>query len=232
MGGKVWSKEEEQVFWARMMVQSPKRLAADQERFSEKSWEQIAKEMTEIMGDKARRKYTSLGVFEHYFQNAGLGRFSPNAGRLPIKYYQAERELKKEKNDTKSAQAPAPGPAPASAPASTPAPAQAPTLEGENGAGACKRKTHTTRRHDALVYLGSSGSTTQFPIPSSYHRPSPTSSFTAPAALSVLPNLPLRDLIQRQYYSNRFLANHGRDTDDDMFVAQENAAPRRGVYEV
>lgn len=65
MGGKVWSKEEEQVFWTHMMVQSPKRLAADQERFSEKSWEQIAQEMTEIMGDKARRKYTSLGVCEY-----------------------------------------------------------------------------------------------------------------------------------------------------------------------
>lgn len=62
MGGKVWSKEEEEVFWTQMMVQSPKRLPTDQNKYAEKTWHQIAREMTEIMGDNARRKYTGLGV--------------------------------------------------------------------------------------------------------------------------------------------------------------------------
>ncbi|GAB1314246.1 hypothetical protein MFIFM68171_04456 [Madurella fahalii] len=213
MGGKVWSKEEEEVFWTRMMVQSPKRLAPDQERFGEKSWDQIAREMTKIMGDKARRKYTGLGIFEHYFQNAGLGRFSPNAGRLPLKYYRAERELKKERNDTKK---------------SDPAPAP----KDEEDGGIRKRKTHTTRRHDPPVDSDSLGSTTQSPIPASYQEQPLTSSSTAPATVLALPNPPSRYLIRRQYYLDRFLANHGWDAEDDMFVAQENAAPRRVVHEV
>ncbi|KAL2019613.1 hypothetical protein VTK56DRAFT_9428 [Thermocarpiscus australiensis] len=95
MGGKVWSKEEEEVFWTRMMPQSPKRLGADIDRYQEKSWYWIANQMTQIMGEKARRKYTHLGVFEHYFQNTVLGRFSPNCGKLPLKYYLEEQTNKR-----------------------------------------------------------------------------------------------------------------------------------------
>jgi hypothetical protein len=65
MGGKVWSKEEETVFWEQLIPHSPKRLGDDIENNEEKSWEWIAEEMKEAMGDDARRNYTYLSVCEY-----------------------------------------------------------------------------------------------------------------------------------------------------------------------
>jgi len=61
MGGRIWSKQEEVIFWKKLIPHSPKRLGKDLEN-EEKSWEWVAQEMTERMGKNARREYTALGV--------------------------------------------------------------------------------------------------------------------------------------------------------------------------
>ncbi|KAK3901845.1 hypothetical protein C8A05DRAFT_34452, partial [Staphylotrichum tortipilum] len=96
MGGKVWSREEEEFFWTKMVPHSPKRLGDDLQN-EEQTWDWICEQMTHGMGDKARRTYTYLCVFEHYFQNAYLGRFSPKVGKLHLKYYHDEQAKKKAK---------------------------------------------------------------------------------------------------------------------------------------
>ncbi|EGS17176.1 uncharacterized protein CTHT_0064910 [Thermochaetoides thermophila DSM 1495] len=88
MGGRIWSKQEEVIFWKKLIPHSPKRLGKDLEN-EEKSWEWVAQEMTERMGKNAR--------LEHYFQNTYLARFSPNVGRMAVKYWRHEQKLKKQK---------------------------------------------------------------------------------------------------------------------------------------
>ncbi len=66
MGGKVWSKEEEEFFWTKLVPHSAKRLGDDLINNEEQSWDWICEQMTEGMGDKARRKYTYLCVCECY----------------------------------------------------------------------------------------------------------------------------------------------------------------------
>ncbi|KAK4137528.1 hypothetical protein BT67DRAFT_371107 [Trichocladium antarcticum] len=87
MGGKLWSKDEEEVFWLQLIPHSPKRIGDDRVKNKEHSWYWFADQMIQIMGHNARREYTPLCVFEHYFQNACLGRFSSKVGRLPLKYW-------------------------------------------------------------------------------------------------------------------------------------------------
>jgi hypothetical protein len=63
MGGKIWSKEEERIFWYLIRF-SPKRLGADLEN-PEKSYAWVGDQMHARMGDGARRKYTHLCVCEY-----------------------------------------------------------------------------------------------------------------------------------------------------------------------
>ncbi|KAK3299392.1 uncharacterized protein B0H64DRAFT_99265 [Chaetomium fimeti] len=97
MGGKTWSRKEELVYWLELIPHSPKRLGHDLAANEEKAWNWVAQRMTKSMGSSARRKYTPLCVFEHYFQNTYLGRFSPNIGKLHLRYYRREQASKKKK---------------------------------------------------------------------------------------------------------------------------------------
>ncbi|KAM7221115.1 hypothetical protein V8F06_003500 [Rhypophila decipiens] len=85
MGGKVWSVEEERCFWTQIISRSQKRVGVDKAN-AQKSWDDLAKDMKEIMGPQGRRDYTPLGLFEHFFQNAVKKRFSPHAGRFAREY--------------------------------------------------------------------------------------------------------------------------------------------------
>ncbi len=69
MGGKTWSREEEEVFWLQMVPLSPKRLGDDIEKNEERHWEWIAQEMKRIMGPNARRNYTGLSTCEYLYFN-------------------------------------------------------------------------------------------------------------------------------------------------------------------
>ncbi|KAK0635444.1 hypothetical protein B0T17DRAFT_42015 [Bombardia bombarda] len=87
MGGKVWSHEEEEVFWMDIIPKSNKRVGID--RLSDREvmgWPELAQYMVQVMGERARREYTALSLFEHYFQNVVKQRFSPHAGRLVSRY--------------------------------------------------------------------------------------------------------------------------------------------------
>ncbi|KAH9909611.1 hypothetical protein F4778DRAFT_712009 [Xylariomycetidae sp. FL2044] len=78
MGGKVWSDREEKYFWRTAISNSPKRAGIDRAK-SEKSWEQLSRDMQISMGNHARRAYSGTMLFEHYFQNIESQRKSPNA---------------------------------------------------------------------------------------------------------------------------------------------------------
>ncbi|KAK3308735.1 uncharacterized protein B0T15DRAFT_551047 [Chaetomium strumarium] len=94
MGGKIWSVEEEQIFWKDLIPHSPKRLDEDFHNNKEKPWAWVAAEMSKRV-TVPRRKYTGLGVYEHYFLNAYQARFSPNVGQLAVPYWRFEQSLKK-----------------------------------------------------------------------------------------------------------------------------------------
>lgn len=57
MGGKTWSREEEQLFWQVIVPRSPKGVNPAG-RISD--WEECAKIMQRTMGQRARRNYTKL----------------------------------------------------------------------------------------------------------------------------------------------------------------------------
>ncbi|KAJ4306464.1 hypothetical protein N0V88_001267 [Collariella sp. IMI 366227] len=95
MGGRIWSRDEELVFWTKLIPHSAKRLQKDQGN-PEQTWRWVRLQMAAILGEKARREYTDQGVFEHYHQNTVQGRFSPNAGKLPYHYYVHEQKLREE----------------------------------------------------------------------------------------------------------------------------------------
>lgn len=61
MGGKVWSKEEEECFWTYIIPRSAKRLGVDRAN-PPKTWAVLTREMQERMGNQARRNYTELGL--------------------------------------------------------------------------------------------------------------------------------------------------------------------------
>lgn len=66
MGGKIWSKEEEDLYWNELIPHSPKRLGDDLDN-EEQPWTWVAKQMRERMGKDARRKYTHLCVCKCIF---------------------------------------------------------------------------------------------------------------------------------------------------------------------
>ncbi|KAK3327260.1 hypothetical protein B0T19DRAFT_157745 [Cercophora scortea] len=102
MGGRVWSAQEEEMFWKKIIPHSPKRLGVSRSN-PEKTWVELAEEMTRLMGDDARREYTPLSLFEHYFQNAEKQRISPNARHLVTSYLRQRdgRHVKNKKNNLK-----------------------------------------------------------------------------------------------------------------------------------
>lgn len=57
MGGKTWSRLEEEYFWDVIIPQSPKGVKPSERC---KDWEQCARHMQDVMGTAARRKYTKL----------------------------------------------------------------------------------------------------------------------------------------------------------------------------
>jgi hypothetical protein len=71
MGGKIWSKEEEDAFWRTIIPRSPKRLGTDQLN-DEETWDELAEVLTKIMGDDARRKYTALSLCAYQQHRSGL----------------------------------------------------------------------------------------------------------------------------------------------------------------
>ncbi|KAK4157572.1 hypothetical protein C8A00DRAFT_29415 [Chaetomidium leptoderma] len=231
MGGKTWSKEEEEVYWTQLIPHSPKRLGADLAN-KERSWDWVAVQMTRIMGDIAkekrqdpRREYTHLCVFEHYFQNTYLARFSPNVGRLPMKYYRREQRDKKRKE--------------AAALKKAQLEAAAAELEAAGQATSPIVIDSTGDQQDTPIVINC-----QYPaVASDLHgqalvaQATPTPQFTIP---SVLPKLaPPRSVPRPQYHFHQFLANHDRldntgSDEDSLFVTQstvswsEAVGPPRG----
>ncbi|KZL88055.1 yhr100cp-like protein [Colletotrichum incanum] len=103
MGGKVWSAEEERVFWRVIVPQSQKRIGTGPAQT--KNWEDLAPLMQSIMGIDAKRTYTHLGLFEHFFQNVEKTRVSPNAGVFVREYRQAIKRVNKAKEEERAKKA-------------------------------------------------------------------------------------------------------------------------------
>jgi hypothetical protein len=61
MGGKIWSADEEMVFWTIIIPKSPKRLGADMANQG-LGWDELAAEMLAIMPAPRRREYTGLSL--------------------------------------------------------------------------------------------------------------------------------------------------------------------------
>ncbi|KAF5026523.1 hypothetical protein F66182_1383 [Fusarium sp. NRRL 66182] len=83
MGGKVWSTEEERIFWEVVIPRSP---AAANPVDQALTWKQCVDLMIENIGDSARREYTSTMLYEHHYQNFKPGAKSPKANRFLEKY--------------------------------------------------------------------------------------------------------------------------------------------------
>ncbi|KAM0561836.1 hypothetical protein ACHAPJ_003007 [Fusarium lateritium] len=83
MGGKVWSTEEERVFWEVVIPCSP---AAANPAGQNLSWKQCVDLMVEKIGDNARREYTSTMLYEHHYQNFKPGAKSPKANKFLERY--------------------------------------------------------------------------------------------------------------------------------------------------
>ncbi|PHH53645.1 hypothetical protein CFIMG_001486RA [Ceratocystis fimbriata CBS 114723] len=85
MVGKQWSPGEEKFFWKKIVPRSPKRLGIHRLN-PEDSWDHLAEIMQRSMGNDARRKYTGLSLFEHWFQNVVLPYVSKHAVRYAAEY--------------------------------------------------------------------------------------------------------------------------------------------------
>ncbi|TDZ31251.1 hypothetical protein C8035_v001563 [Colletotrichum spinosum] len=99
MGGKVWTDAEECVFWRQIVPLGPKQARAS--ILPPLSWSKLALKMQKRMGDGAKRKYTSLGLFEHYFQNIDKHHLSPNAKRYVMEHLD---DLKQARDDARNAE--------------------------------------------------------------------------------------------------------------------------------
>ncbi|KAJ4255469.1 hypothetical protein NW762_009464 [Fusarium torreyae] len=93
MGGKVWSTEEERVFWEVVIPCSPAAANPSDQRLS---WKQCVDLMVEKIGDNARREYTSTMLYEHHYQNFKPGAKSPKANRFLERYMRHVEEWYKE----------------------------------------------------------------------------------------------------------------------------------------
>ncbi|PNY26460.1 Uncharacterized protein TCAP_03585 [Tolypocladium capitatum] len=83
MGGKTWSREEELYFWRVIVPLSPKAAAPTGKPLD---WEQLAANMQTHFVKNARRRYTNLMLYEHYFQNVTTGHESPKASDLVFEH--------------------------------------------------------------------------------------------------------------------------------------------------
>ncbi|KUI71419.1 hypothetical protein VM1G_07231 [Cytospora mali] len=89
MGGLTWTVEEEILFWGKVVRLAPPGLDENSKKGKkkfqkEKSWAPLAKLMQTLMreqvpGQAKRRTYTTIGCYEHYYQNYHHGKYSPNA---------------------------------------------------------------------------------------------------------------------------------------------------------
>ncbi|KAF7558046.1 hypothetical protein G7046_g5896 [Stylonectria norvegica] len=93
MGGKVWSEEEERVFWEVIVPQSPNAANPADRALS---WKQCCVIMQETMGAAARREYTHTMLYEHHYQNFKPGPKSPKANRFLQKYLRDQEEYAKQ----------------------------------------------------------------------------------------------------------------------------------------
>lgn len=92
MGGKTWSRQEERFFWKTIVPQSPKAVKpADRIH----DWKACAEIMQREMGVNARRKYSKLMLFEHYFQNVQTGHKSPCAREFVVEHKRELGEFRK-----------------------------------------------------------------------------------------------------------------------------------------
>ena len=66
MGGKVWTTDEEKIFWLEIIPLSEKRLGVDVARNEPIPWEDLVHEMNRRIGNKARRVYTGLMLCEYF----------------------------------------------------------------------------------------------------------------------------------------------------------------------
>ncbi|PTB69623.1 hypothetical protein BBK36DRAFT_1094450, partial [Trichoderma citrinoviride] len=92
MGGKTWSKLEERFFWKTIVPQSPKAVKPS-DRIND--WKVCAEIMQREMGVNARRKYSKLMLFEHYFQNVQTGHRSPCAREFVVEHKRELGEFRK-----------------------------------------------------------------------------------------------------------------------------------------
>ncbi|KAM0452363.1 hypothetical protein ACHAO4_005574 [Trichoderma viride] len=92
MGGKTWSRQEERFFWRTIVPQSPKAVKPS-DRVHD--WKICAEIMQQEMGVNARRKYSKLMLFEHYFQNVQTGHKSPCAREFVVEHKRALSEFRK-----------------------------------------------------------------------------------------------------------------------------------------
>ncbi|KAF7539842.1 hypothetical protein G7Z17_g12342 [Cylindrodendrum hubeiense] len=75
MGGKVWTEDEERIFWEVIIPESPNSADPDHES---QGWKHCAKLMQEMMGDRARH--------EHHYQSLKLGAKSAKASKFFAKH--------------------------------------------------------------------------------------------------------------------------------------------------
>ncbi|PTB42159.1 uncharacterized protein TrAFT101_008740 [Trichoderma asperellum] len=92
MGGKTWSRQEERFFWRTIVPQSPKAVKPS-DRVHD--WKVCAEIMQQEMGVNARRKYSKLMLFEHYFQNVQTGHKSPCAREFVVEHKRALVEFRR-----------------------------------------------------------------------------------------------------------------------------------------
>ncbi|RMJ19885.1 hypothetical protein CDV36_000464 [Fusarium kuroshium] len=111
MGGKVWSTEEERVFWEVVVPVSPN-AANPAKRLL--SWVECVDLMKREIGANARREYTHTMLYEHHYQNFKPGAKSPKANAFLEKHLRDIEWFK----ENKTSPPPAPAPAQAQAPTS------------------------------------------------------------------------------------------------------------------
>ncbi|KAL5604195.1 hypothetical protein BROUX41_002176 [Berkeleyomyces rouxiae] len=95
MVGKQWSPGEEKTFWKKIVPRSPKRLGIHRLN-PEETWDHLAEVMQRSMGNEARRTYTGLSLFEHWFQNVVLPYVSKHAVLYAAQYKAAMSPEEKE----------------------------------------------------------------------------------------------------------------------------------------
>ncbi|KAM0216228.1 hypothetical protein ACHAQI_002644 [Fusarium lateritium] len=87
MGGKVWSEEEERIFWEVVIPRSTVAAHPPSDPATQPlSWPDCAQWMNEMASDNPRRIYTSTMLYEHHYQNIKPGAKSPRAVRFARKY--------------------------------------------------------------------------------------------------------------------------------------------------